>query len=135
MYAPTENINRKMPFNLALVGPAKVGKTRMMHENLNDFILNVHTTEYVPTVGIEVHPYEFDGNFVYFWDFAGNPKFIPANMDKWLKKCDVVALFHDGTPSDEWIQKIRDSGKNYVLADSKMFRGQNDVHNWVLSLM
>ena len=126
-----------MVFNIALVGPAKVGKTRMLSENLDMFTdaLTAKSTRYASTVGIEVHPYEFDGNVVYFWDFAGTPKFIPANLGELLKKCDVVALFHDGTPSDEWIQKIRESDKNYVLTDSRSFRGKNDVHNWVLSLM
>ena len=126
------------PFNIALVGPAKVGKTRMMSENLDmftDALTPRKYTRYVPTVGIEVHPYEFDGNAVNFWDVAGTPKFIPANLGELLKKCNVVALFHDGTPSDEWIQKIRESGKNYVLTDARTFRDENDVKNWVLSLM
>ena len=121
------------PFNIALVGPAKIGKTRMLYENLDGF--DALTPGYVPTVGIEVHPYEFDGNAVNFWDVAGNSKFVPANLGECLKKCNVVALFHDGTPSDEWIDKIRATNKDYVLADARSFRDENDVKNWTLSLM
>ena len=120
------------PFNVALVGPAKIGKTRMLSENLD--ITGALTPGYAPTVGVEVHGYEFDGNAVNFWDFAGNPKFS-GNVHEPLKKCDVVALFHNGSPSDEWIQKIRESDKPYVIVNAGAFRGENDVKNWVMSLM
>ena len=62
-------------YKVCIIGDAGVGKTVMVRK----FLTNDFTNQYLPTIGVEVHPFHFNTNVgaitLNFWDCAGNPKF------------------------------------------------------------
>lgn len=128
--------------NVAFVGSAGVGKTRFLEKYLDighDRQFPQKQKAYVPTVGVEVHPYPVvDGTVakavVNFWDCAGNVKFIPGNLDEILNKTDTIVVVHDGD-AEKWAGNIEKKNKEYILLDMNTIKNTADANNWILNTL
>jgi len=78
-------------FKVVLTGPSNVGKTAMIKKLLT----GEDTTNYISTLGVEVHPITFNTNYGFMtcntWDTSGNNLFR-GNFDEYCSKADGVLL-------------------------------------------
>ena len=127
-----------MIFNIALVGSANVGKTRMLWNTgvIGDDARSPRTSfTYVPTVGVEVRPYFLEGNSVNFWDSAGTPKFMGHNFADTMKKCDIMMILHEGEPDESYIDMANSIGMPYVVVHRDAIQNQQQLNAFIRTIV
>ena len=113
-------MNHPNTYKLCLMGPTKVGKTRVVAKCLGQPIPSSH--QYMPTLGVEVHPYVFRRNgrniCVNIWDMAGNPQFIGLGDGYMIKTnlCVIYCPTHlQATHLSYWTSMANRRGIHYVV--------------------
>jgi len=90
-------------FKVVLIGNGASGKTTW----LKRLLTNSFDQRYVPTLGVEVHPYEIPGENIVFnvWDCAGQEKF-GGLRDGYYICANAGIIFHD-LEKDLWQRDFR----------------------------
>jgi GTP-binding nuclear protein Ran len=101
-----------MSYNIAILGDAAVGKTSFIRRLKENPI----PKNYVPTIGVEVHPVGLETNrghrVMHVWDFAGKKEFqTNASLPKFdlvliLYSLDRMSTFTSAT--SQWIEFAND---------------------------
>jgi GTP-binding nuclear protein Ran len=104
-------------FKIIITGDAGVGKTTFVKQHLR----NKFTTEYVPTLGVDVDPITFNTNYgsIIFnvWDTAGQEKYGFLCEGYYVGVDGAICMF-DTTSNTSyrnlkgWITKIQNENKN-----------------------
>lgn len=96
---------------VAIVGDGGVGKTTFVKKHLT----GTFETKYVPTLGVNVHPYDGHGQYQFkynLWDTAGQEKFSGLDAGYYIGADAAIVMF-DLTSNvsfrnvNTWISKIR----------------------------
>jgi GTP-binding nuclear protein Ran len=58
-------------YKLVIVGDSNVGKSSLRYKLCNGYF----ESTYVPTLGVETKPYEFEGEMFTIWDTSGSPRY------------------------------------------------------------
>ncbi len=87
-------MNRTNNYKLCLMDTTKVGKPRVVDRCLKASIPS--SWEYMPPLGVEVHPYVFRRNgrtiCVNIWDTAGDPRLIGSG-DAYLSNAHLCVIY------------------------------------------
>ena len=91
--------NENKTFKVVLVGEAQSGKTTFLRRHLT----GEYTKNYVPTLGVEVHPLTFNTNrgFITFncWGCAGDEKFKGLGEGYYIGADAALVFFDSNNPN------------------------------------
>ena len=121
-------------YKIIFVGDGKVGKTSYVHR-----LYNNADTRYVPTIGVEVHPYKIDHDEVIFniWDTAGLEKFGGLKDGYYIQgKCFIAFCSLNDKDSiinlPNWIHEVQRVCENvpFVLVLNKNSSNEENLVFW-----
>ena len=94
---------------VVLLGDGGVGKTAI----LSRFKGNPREKRYIPTVGCEVHPLNYNMKHYTVWDTAGQEKYAGNAFQSYLTGANVVLLVYDVTSRISYknLQRFYDMAK------------------------
>jgi GTPase SAR1 family protein len=102
----------KIPF----IGNNKSGKTKF----LNSLIGETTQNQYIPTLGLEVHPYVPTQNMCFnIWDRAGDPKYKGFSSGYLLNSAFVIVFINNEQLNDvvcDGITKLVESNTKIIFA-------------------
>ncbi len=106
-------------YKLVLIGDKETGKTTYIKRLLTGNFTN----KYTATLGLEVHPIEFntnEGNYAFnSWDLAGDEKYEGTDRDGYYSKADACIAFYtkdsDNEKTDKQVKKLLELNPNAKL--------------------
>ena len=92
-------------FKVSLVGDARVGKTSLVSYLLTDQIPH----EYVPTLGVEVHPVIYNHRRFNIWDTAGQERFGGLRDGYYIQSHIGLFMYNNPelTSQSDWERRFR----------------------------
>lgn len=106
-------------YKIVIVGPAAVGKSTWINRHKT----GNYTKEYIPTIGVEVHPLSFymsDGSRVALnvWDCAGQEKFASLRNGYYINAQGAIIMF-DIAAKSTYEEMKNDDGKWWTNPELK----------------
>lgn len=104
---------------ITIVGDGGVGKSTFVKKHLT----GTFETKYVPTLGVDVHPYDGHGRYQFkynLWDTAGQEKFSGLDAGYYIGADGAIVMF-DLTSNvsfkniETWISKIHSTCGNIPI--------------------
>lgn len=106
-----------MAKKVVIVGDAAIGKTKWVVKLLGGTSPSAPYQEgkYIPTQGVEVHPFHYKGQHYKLWDTAGDLRYAGLSEGYYVG-ADMFVLIHTiNTSPDYWLEKIRRVSDGPVL--------------------
>lgn len=120
-------MNPSQTFKVVLIGPGGSGKTTL----LNRILIGEFEKKYLPTLGVEVHPLEFQTNYgqiiLNIWDTAGLEQFAGL-QDGYFVQSNGAIAFADSTDPNSY-EKTEEFIQSYLemCPDTPFIRVVNKV--------
>lgn len=101
---------------IVFCGMGGVGKTTYIKRLIED----TFERRYQPTLGVEVHQYEYNNQDYTIWDIAGQEVYSSLGYDQYFNNADYVFIFFDGTcrisaKFNRWLNLIKPESQIYYV--------------------
>jgi small GTP-binding protein len=115
---------------IVLLGDAGVGKTTL----IKHLLFNDPPSDYVPTLGVEVHPLTLDEENFNVWDCAGDARYGGLREGYYIGAYKCI-IMHNGTINPEWERLVKSTNPHIQISYLKKKNSMNATIQMLKSLL